>query len=227
MNPTPPPKTSTLAIVALVCTLMCWPLGLILGIVALVKINNSNGAMGGKGLALASVVISGLMVPVMGILAAIAIPNFVRYQNRSKSMEARTNLAMLRSLQESKHADWEHYLAVPPHGGVPGPAKAAWSAGPCNPGCSADAPEACGSFSCLDFQPYGQVYFRYACAVNEQGSAYTCAALGDLDGDGEYSLWAVTGGEGAPVPVPDFSGRSPACPGLAPAQVTECVPGVY
>lgn len=220
------PKTSGLAIAALVCVFLCMPLGLILGIVALVQIGKSNGQQGGKGLALAAVIISGLMIPMSGILAAIAIPNFVRYQLRSKSAEARVNLAMLRTTQEARYADWQRYLKAEPAGNTPSQARAAFSPGSCNPACGRESPEACTSFACLDFDP-GQTYFRYACDVNADGSAFTCAALGDLNGDGAFSLWAVAGGDGDPPPVPDFSGRSPPCAGLVKDQVVDCTPGTY
>src|SRR6185437_6262260 len=49
-------KTSTLAIVALVFTVLCMPaIGFVLGIIALVRINNSKGALTGTVLAAVAV----------------------------------------------------------------------------------------------------------------------------------------------------------------------------
>ena len=63
------PKTSGLAIAAFVLSLMCFPIGLILGIIALVQLGKTDDKSG-KGLALAAVIISGAMLPVIGMLAA-------------------------------------------------------------------------------------------------------------------------------------------------------------
>lgn len=56
-------------------------LGLVLGIVALVKANGSPATHGGKGLAIAGIVtsvLSFLAIPILGIIAAIAIPSLLR-----------------------------------------------------------------------------------------------------------------------------------------------------
>ena len=69
--------TSGLAIASLVCSMIPFALltqiaGLILGIVALVKIKKSNGALGGRGFAIGGVVISGLIILLIGgILLAV------------------------------------------------------------------------------------------------------------------------------------------------------------
>jgi hypothetical protein len=69
--------TSGLAIASLVCSMIPFALltqiaGLTLGIVALVKIKKSNGALGGRGFAIAGVVISGLIILFIGgILMAV------------------------------------------------------------------------------------------------------------------------------------------------------------
>jgi type IV pilus assembly protein PilA len=42
-----------------------------------------------------------IVVAIIGILAAIAIPNFLRYQLRSKASELRTNVEAIRKAQES------------------------------------------------------------------------------------------------------------------------------
>ncbi len=56
-------------------------LGVILGIVALVKANSAPNEYGGKGLAIGGIVTNGLslvLAPVIGIVAAIAIPSLLR-----------------------------------------------------------------------------------------------------------------------------------------------------
>jgi len=76
------PKTSGLAIASLICgiagLLTCGvgaAVGLVLGIVALVKISHSQGRMGGQGLAIAGVVVSACCAILGAILsAAVGLP---------------------------------------------------------------------------------------------------------------------------------------------------------
>ena len=42
-----------------------------------------------------------IVVAIIGILAAIAIPNFIRFQLRSRSGEGRINVAAIRTAQEA------------------------------------------------------------------------------------------------------------------------------
>lgn len=221
------PKTSGLAVAAFVLSLLCFPIGLILGVIALVQLGKSEDRSG-KGLALAAVIISAGMLPVLGILSAIAVPNFIRYQLRAKSSEARANLAMLRTLQESKHGDWGRYLRADPSGGSVGTAKVAFEVEPCSADCTADDPRACTSLACLSFTPMPNVYYRYACEVTEDGQHFTCAALADLDGDGDPGMYVVSSGEGRPVaPIPDFDGAAPPCAVGPGGQVTDCAHGSF
>jgi type II secretory pathway pseudopilin PulG len=93
-----PPKTSGLAIGALILScipcLCIWVAGVIMGIVALGQIKARPNEIGGRGVAIAAIVVGctwGLIATV-GILAAIAIPNFVSYQARAKQSECKTSL---------------------------------------------------------------------------------------------------------------------------------------
>lgn len=53
------------------------PIGLVLGIVALVKIKKQPRIYGGKGMAIAGVILNGLVVLIIPLIAAIAIPNLL------------------------------------------------------------------------------------------------------------------------------------------------------
>ncbi len=53
-----------------------------------------------------------IVVAIIGILAAIAIPNFVRFQCRSKQSEAKTNLKAIYVAQESYRGENDTYLTV-------------------------------------------------------------------------------------------------------------------
>lgn len=51
-----------------------------------------------------------IVVAIIGILAAIAIPNFVKFQCRSKQSEAKNNLKALFAAQESYRAEFDTYV---------------------------------------------------------------------------------------------------------------------
>ncbi len=52
-----------------------------------------------------------IVVAIIGILAAIAIPNFVRFQLRAKSSEGKMNLAAIRTAEEGYFAEFGTYVA--------------------------------------------------------------------------------------------------------------------
>ena len=55
-----------------------------------------------------------IVVAIIGILAAIAIPNFLRFQLKSKTSEAKVNLAAIRTAEESYLAEFGNYVDTPP-----------------------------------------------------------------------------------------------------------------
>ena len=91
--------TSKLAIGALVSVFFCPPFALIFAIIALVRIAASNGRLGGKTIAIVAICLNLATIPVVAILAAIAVPSFVKYQCKSKQSEAKTNLRALAAQQ--------------------------------------------------------------------------------------------------------------------------------
>ncbi len=121
-----------------------------------------------------------IVVAIIGILAAIAIPNFLRFQLRARSSEGKTNIAALRTAQESYQAEFGNYvstLAVP--AAVPGTNKVAFNV----------AVDTLGGFGATGWSPEGRVYFSYAMAANATGSNYTVDAIADIDGDATNQLW--------------------------------------
>jgi type IV pilus assembly protein PilA len=110
-----------------------------------------------------------IVVAIIGILAAIAIPNFLMFQLRSKTGEAKTNLAAIRTAEEGYFAEFGQYVAeATPQGGNLTSQKQVWPTG--------------SGFDTLGWAPEGEVFYAYAVAVS--GSAYTADAQGDLDADG-------------------------------------------
>ena len=108
---TPPPggpqKTSRLAIGALVGAFLCFPVGLILGIVALTRIGKAP-TLKGKGLAITGIVLSGVFMLCLP-LPAIAIPNYLRFQARAKQSECKANLRAAYTAQRMLFTEEERY----------------------------------------------------------------------------------------------------------------------
>jgi len=92
MDPNPPSKKPAgMAWAAFILSffgVLCLP-GVVSFVLALVVLIKDKG---GKGLAIAALIISVIGVPITGILSSIAIPNFIRFQARAKQHECKTNL---------------------------------------------------------------------------------------------------------------------------------------
>lgn len=52
-----------------------------------------------------------VVVAIIGILAAVAVPNFQRFQAKSRQSEAKANLGGLFSCEKSFFAEWNNYFA--------------------------------------------------------------------------------------------------------------------
>jgi type IV pilus assembly protein PilA len=97
-----------------------------------------------------------IVVAIIGLLAALAIPNFLKFQARSKQAEARTNLKSSYTAEKSYYGDKQMYLDVAgPIGFAPesanrysyflGPGAAEVRACALNPVCAAAAGTACST----------------------------------------------------------------------------------
>ena len=124
----PQKPISKAALIGLICSAagLCLPplalVGLILGIVGIVKTSN-NPNLSGKVLGIVAVCLAPCAIFTTGILAAIAIPNFIRFQARSKQGECRATLKTLYAAQKSFFMEHDAYttkvhdLAVSPERG--------------------------------------------------------------------------------------------------------------
>ena len=131
-----------------------------------------------------------IVVAIIGILAAIAIPNFLRFQLRARSSEGKTNLAAIRTAEEGYNAEFGTYIpaAVNP-GAVPGSAKVVWTP----PGTPVPG------FDQLGWAPEGQVYFMYeiagtAPAAGVPMAEYMAGASADLDNNTIVQDWGYVKG---------------------------------
>jgi type IV pilus assembly protein PilA len=118
-----------------------------------------------------------IVVAIIGILAAIAIPNFLMFQLRSKTGEAKTNLAGIRTAEEGYFAEFGTYVAAPAVTPAPNSQKQPW-------------PVPAANFDTIGWAPEGQVFFQYMIAGTVAGTAtvdWAASATGDLDADGAPS----------------------------------------
>jgi prepilin-type processing-associated H-X9-DG protein len=103
------PKTSRLAIASLICGIvgpctvgLCSVIGIILGIVGLVKIGKEPAAMRGRGLAIAGIVVSGvgivmlpLIIGFLGMFTAILLPAVVSARDTAILVVSTNNVKQL------------------------------------------------------------------------------------------------------------------------------------
>ena len=130
-----------------------------------------------------------IVVAIIGILAAIAIPNFLTFRLKAKTSEAKSNLGAIRTVEEAYKAEEDEYYPCNPAGNItaypapPGATKQPWVS-------SATA------FSALGFEPAGQVYYSYTVTTVDDAAGnattFTASAFGDLDGDGVIAEYRVT-----------------------------------
>jgi type IV pilus assembly protein PilA len=112
-----------------------------------------------------------IVVAIIGILAAIAIPNFIQYQMRSRTSEAKTNLSAIKTANLAFQAENRCYLsstllapaAIPNNGAlVAWPVASAASSGvvQCFDAAGLGI-TARGTFGDIGFVPAGAVRYQY------------------------------------------------------------------
>ena len=104
-----------------------------------------------------------IVVAIIGILAAIAIPNFLNYQCKSKQSEAKTNLGAIATSMESYMAEFNHYVA------------------------SADI-AALGTN--IGWTSKGSPKYAYAVTSADTAASFTATASGTISG--EADVWKMT-----------------------------------
>ena len=129
-------------------------------------------------------VVAGILplVAIIGILAAIAIPNFVRYQLRSKDAEAPAMLRALHAAELEHHQRGGRFLELEAPAGTPGPTRRPWSA------------EDRAAAEAVGWAVSGPSYFTYRVAVGETedgAQAFSTCAEADIDGDGAVAAWVT------------------------------------
>jgi type IV pilus assembly protein PilA len=130
-----------------------------------------------------------IVVAIIGLLAVVAIPNFMTYQAKARRSEAYANLAEIARSEKSFQAERDSFfeVAVPmpdwdSYGGL-GTTKMPW-----------DGPSI-AAFGELGWKPEGRVFYGYAvntgtaegcdaaCGPAATSDCFTASAMGDVDGD--------------------------------------------
>ena len=121
-----------------------------------------------------------IVVAIIGILAAIAIPNFIQYQMRSRTSEAKTNLSAIKTANFAFQAEQRCFLSaapaplnIPPNGSLvawpggvggiaaPTPAGAVW----CFTNAGGNS-TATGTYGDIGMVPAGAVRYQYMLAAS-------------------------------------------------------------
>jgi len=154
-----------------------------------------------------------IVVAIIGILAAIAIPNFLQYQMKSRQSEAKTNLGAIKTSEVSWQGERGCFLTVARWPALALPAantKSApqsWFPGGAGPVVTpaggqgwcvgaAGAGVSLGTFADLGFQPTGNVLFQYA--TGTYPVAYT-SCLGPVLTPGALATHETGAVDGGPV----------------------------
>jgi type IV pilus assembly protein PilA len=123
-----------------------------------------------------------IVVAIIGILAAIAIPNFLHFQLKARTAEAKKNLGEIKTCEEIYNAEHDRYMSaqiVPRAQALLNNKRAAW---PTN-----------SDFVELGFDPIGSVYFSYAVTtLGGDNEEYSAEAYGDIDDDDVISTWRMS-----------------------------------
>ena len=128
-----------------------------------------------------------IVVAIIGILAAIAIPNFLRFQLKAKSSEGKTNLAAIRTAEESYFAEYGNYVSA-----LPSPPTG--SMAPFNQKTVYSHAVALAGFDIVGWTPEGMVYFNYSVEINGAADEITAGAGADIDNDGTAQTWGYRKG---------------------------------
>ncbi|MBI5181931.1 MAG: prepilin-type N-terminal cleavage/methylation domain-containing protein [Nitrospirae bacterium] len=145
-----------------------------------------------------------VVIAIVAILAAVAIPVYTNYIYRANEAEATVNITGIRALEESWFAEYNRYC---------------YTAGDCNTAtaaadtCCAAAPTGAlgnqkrtwadaelNNWSLIAFAPTGNAtYYTYAVSSASAGvTSLTIGAQGDLDGDGNVHVFAIATGTTGP-----------------------------
>jgi len=121
-----------------------------------------------------------IVIAILGVLTATAIPAFQRMQMRSKTSEVKVNMVAIRIAEVAYRSEFGDFLAAQVSPAAYGGNLAVdfLDTGPSGE-----------NFSTLGWEPEGRVYFQYGVSASTDANAFTIAAAADLDQNGTPQIW--------------------------------------
>jgi len=162
------------------------PIGLALSIGALMQIDQSEDKIGGKSLAISSVILNLLWIIAFCFLALVYLPmkRVEPYQKQILGAESFMKTLVLSQREfKSKHG---RYISLRKTPYIEARAKPQqWDAKPCPASCLSGKHIDCTEFSCLKIEPPKDAdRYQFACVATANGEEFSCGAKADLDQDG-------------------------------------------
>ena len=167
-----------------------------------------------------------IVVAIIGILAAIAIPNFLTYQMKSRQSEAKVNLGAIKTSEIAFQGEQGCFLSASSPaivGTVPvGTTAVAWvpgvlTAGPC-------AVAAGGTYFDIGFAPAGAVRYQYDTIATAAATAVPAPGVCAVPGATAIAATGFTATAAADLDANTFVSRFRTA---EVTQVTDCTPTVF
>ena len=119
-----------------------------------------------------------IVVAIIGILAAIAIPNFVTMQYKSKRSEVPMNLKGIKTAEISYESNFDVFVTASAYPSSPTKTVTTW------------VKASSGGFATMGWSPDGDVRGSYSVATTT--TDFTASGLSDVDGDGTNATYTAT-----------------------------------
>lgn len=150
-----------------------------------------------------------VVVAIIGILSAVAIPNFKRYQAKTKTSEAKLNLSAIYQTEVSLQSDYDYYGTCLDDAGYAGPtAGNYYSVGFDSNNTTANGNIRTNGGSCSDS---GNQYYNLAnksvgnrtvaltdltsspvtATVDDGGASFTAEAVGMISAGEQLDVWSI------------------------------------
>jgi type IV pilus assembly protein PilA len=133
-----------------------------------------------------------IVVAIIGILAAIAIPNFVSMQYKTKRAEVPSNLKGIKTSELAYESNFDVFVAATAYPASPTKTTQDW------------VKASSGGFASMGWSPDGDVRGSYS--VTTAAFNFTATGLSDVDGDSVNATYVATKSENpnAPITGPDI-----------------------
>jgi Tfp pilus assembly protein PilE len=153
-----------------------------------------------------------IVVAIIGILAVVAIPQYLHYTQRAKQAEGLTMMGTIKTAQHTHYATRDCFVPVRSNPAImPSTVREPWDQATLLPNGACGDPSD-RSFEDISVRPgITQMWYQYNCRVRFYAPGvtdeYTCTAIGDLDGDAQiYELLLGTDHDGDDTCIPSALG---------------------